>query len=132
MITKFFDLQEDSNPSNGAEITDVSQLLEIIDGLLERPPFICELVGDNGFGLSFGIGRPIGCAQYRSTDGRPPYFVTTSGDADIAEDEFEFLMGDTLTPISGRYCIKFDLLKEVAAHFQETGQRSTLVEWEEI
>jgi hypothetical protein len=132
MITKFYDMQEDKDHLNGTEIADSLQLLQILDSLRERPPFICELVGENGISLSFGIGLPVGCVQYRATNGEPPYFMATSNDPNIAEEQFEFLMGGTLTLALGHFCIEIKLLKQVLSYFQETGYRSPIVQWEEV
>jgi hypothetical protein len=125
-------MHEDNNHLNGTEITDTLQLLQILDSLRGRPPFICELVGENGISLSFGIGLPVGCVQYRATSGEPPYFMATSNDQNIAKEQFEFLMGGTLTPVLGHFCIEINLLKQVISYFQETGYRSTIVKWEEV
>jgi Immunity protein Imm1 len=46
--------------------------------------------------------------------------------------DMEFLVGDTPTPIDGRYRIAFDELREVVAEFVATGERSNRVSWEEL
>ena len=74
MNVTFLDGQDNTNPLNGSVIQDRERLLEIFDRLRSRPPFVCELAGENGFYLHVGIGK-LGHAQYSRMDGEPPYFA---------------------------------------------------------
>lgn len=49
--------------------TSAEEVLALIESLRNRPPFFCELVGENGFNLLVGIGGDVGCAQLSRTDG---------------------------------------------------------------
>jgi hypothetical protein len=49
-----------------------------------------------------------------------------------SEGEVEFLMGDTPTPVSKRYCLPLDAFVEIVAEFVQTGERKREVLWEEL
>lgn len=132
MVVQFFDRQDKTNPVNCATIDNQEELLKVLDGLRSREPFFCELVGENGFNLLLGVGRTIGCVQYSPEDGSAPYLMAVAISEQDSEGYVVFLTADTPTPVLRRYCISFELLKRIAAHFIETGQRSPAVPWEEI
>jgi len=132
MKITFFDRQNASNPLNTTVITTTTELLDILDGLKGRSAFFCELVGENGFNLLLGVGGDISCVQYSPSDGGTPYLVATSGKSAEANDYAEFLINDTRTPVQSRYCLPFETVKEIAAHFLETGERTHGVIWEQI
>jgi hypothetical protein len=125
----FFDREDDTNELNGAEIRDKARLLQVLDGLLDRPPFVGELEGDNGFHLHIGIGK-LGHAQYSRLDGEPPYLMALAPNP--AQEDVEFLIGNTPTSISNRYCMPFGLVREIADHFLDTGRAHPGFSWEEI
>jgi hypothetical protein len=58
--------------------------------------------------------------------------MAVSLDAELSTEGVEFLIGNTPTPVPSRYCVPFDTLKDVAEYFQMTGERSSVVRWEEI
>jgi len=47
-------------------------------------------------------------------------------------ENMEFLIGNTATPVYGRYILKAELAHRVISVFVERGERSDLVDWEEI
>ena len=49
-----------------------------------------------------------------------------------SEGHVDFLMGDTLTPVSKRYCLPYDEFVEIVAEFVLTGERVHGVLWEEL
>lgn len=129
----FVDFQNDNNPRNGEVINSLTKAQSLLDELRGiRPPIMCQLNGDNGFELVFGIDRDTGCAQYSSNDGTPPFLMAISEVGSSRRDDIVFLVGDTPTPINGRYRIAFDELREIVAEFVTTGQRSAKVAWEEL
>jgi Immunity protein Imm1 len=132
MNVEFFDRQDDRNPLNGLIVDQQSRLLELLDQLRDSSPFFCELLGQNGHTVLLGIGGPRSCVQYSRTDGTPPYLMAVSPDPDVSKEFFEFLIADTPTPVPSRYCMLLDTVKDVAEHFQATGERSPMVSWEEI
>lgn len=132
MTTEFYDRHDDQNPANGTAINDRNHLLGIIDSFAERPPFFCELVGENGCNLLLGVGGPIGCAQFSRQDGSTPYLMATTSASKGKNEAVDFLIGDTPTPVPGRYCLPFALVREIAFYFQETGGRNPIVDWEQI
>jgi len=131
MNVTFYDREDDTNSLNGTPVRDRDRLLKILDRLQDRPPFVCELVGDTGFHLHVGIGN-LGHAQYSRVDGEPPYLMAIAPQPGRKEEHFEFLLWGTPTPISKRYCMPFDSVREIAGHFLETGRTHPGFAWEEI
>jgi hypothetical protein len=131
MRIQFFDRQDSKNPANGETIEQADHLVDTLRRFTNRKPFLCELVGENGYNLLIGIGR-LGCAQYSPGNGKPPYLVAVAPDPDPELEEVEFLTGDTPTPIPGRHILPFSLVEEIAACFQRTGEPSKSIAWEEI
>lgn len=131
MVAKFYDRQDVSNAFNGREVSHWEDLLGILEGLRGRPPFFCELV-TLSVKLLVGIGPNVGCLQYSSTDGNPPYLMAVWTDPSFIGMPLEFLIGGTRTPIAARFCLPMDAIKHVATTFLETGSRSDVVLWQEI
>ena len=126
----FFDRQDQENPLHGVVVRDRERLLQILNGLLIRPPFVCELQGENDFLLHVGVGE-FGQAQYSRADGKPPYLMAVAPDPGPKEEDIEFLLGGTPTPISKRYCMPFKFICEIAGYFVETGRAHPGFSWED-
>jgi hypothetical protein len=134
MNARFQDLQHPRNPRNGELLRDHWTVLALLDELRQvMPAFMCQFVGDNGFNLTVGIDHAFGCVQHSPNDGSPPYLMATApANADSDQREMAFLVGDTLTPIDGRYRLPFDTVMEIVADFVISGQRSANVSWREF
>jgi Immunity protein Imm1 len=130
----FQDLEDRDNPRNGETFASVSQVVDLLDELrCSRPPFMCELIGDNGFTLTVGLGGEIGCVQHAPSDGTPPYLMAVdSTKVEPNAGDMEFVVGGTATPIDRRYCLPFQSVNQIVAYFTETGDRSPAVSWEEF
>ena len=131
MNVTFFDIEDQANDLNGTVIRDSKRLFQILEGLRSRPPFVCELVGANGFELLVGVGAN-GCAQYGRSRVLPPYLVALAPGRERDHGETEFLAGGTPSPISNRYCMPFDSVREIAGYFLETGRTHPAFSWEEV
>jgi Immunity protein Imm1 len=131
MNVTFFDREDEANPLNGTVARHREQLLQILNGLRNRPPFVCELLGENGLHLHVGIGK-LGHAQYSRSDGEPPYLLAMGPRPGRRDEYVDFLLGGTPTPISKRYCMPFDSIREIAAYFLETGRAHPSFAWEEF
>lgn len=133
MITTFQDLQNEANPRNGQAINDAAMVATLLGELrVVKPPVGCQLTADNGHNLMIGIEGDFGFAQHSSNDGLPPYMMAVSRSGASTEDEIEFVVGGTLTPIDGRYRIAFDELVQVVADFVIMGEMSARVLWQEF
>lgn len=132
MRARFFDRQDRNNPHEGMMVSDSRELLMWLDEMRNRSPFFCELVGENGFNLLLGISATFGCAQYSASDGSPPYWMAMDNAAENNDEFMEFLIANTDTPVSMRFCMPIERIKIIAVDFLENGERSKTVTWEEI
>ncbi|PHR87369.1 MAG: hypothetical protein COA78_37200 [Blastopirellula sp.] len=133
MNIEFHDREERNNPLSGQSFSSTDEVAALMDKLRTKPPFFCELIGDNGYNLMIGIGGDVGCVQYSARDGLPPYLMATAFSGNKSEGEYmEFLTGGTLTPVERRYCMPFNIVSEIVADFVRSGLASSAVEWEEI
>jgi len=128
------DFEQQDNPWNGVTIADEATLTNLLKDSAAKDPFLLELTGDNGFRLTIGIGGPLGCVQYSSNNGYPPYLVALSESQDRrnADGDVEFLAGGTATPVPLRRCLTFEVLGQIVMYFFATGERSPEVGWEEV
>ncbi len=132
MIVRLLDHQDEFDGINGLAITDNDHLSRILDSLRTRKPFFAELFGEHGYKLLIGIGGTVGCVQYSRSDGDLPYLMAVASKPTSEEGHIEFLAGNTPTPVSMRYILPFEEVKEIASYFRETSARSAKVLWEEI
>jgi hypothetical protein len=132
MTAIFFDRQDVLNPENGLSIHCAKHLQSLLRALSKRPPFFAELLSSNGAKLLIGIGMPLSCAQYGRHDGTPPYFMALSNDLGLNDKQVDFLIGHEASSVPGLYCLPFSTVEEIAIYFLKTGDRSAIVNWEEI
>lgn len=132
MMVTFLDVQDRSNPMNGMKIKNLIEFDETVEKLRNREPFFFELTGENDYQLLVGFGNVIGCVQHSRTDGGGLFLVAVAPGARKASDYFEFLAGGTPTPISKRYCMPWEQVRQIVAYFLETGERSSDISWEAI
>jgi len=127
MIVTFFDFEDDTNPFNGLAISEPERLAALLDSLRAREPFIARLVGENCH-LDIGLGGDIGCVLFEAR--QPPLLMAVAAPVDRSNNEVEFMLGGTLSPVPARYILPFEKMKEIVVHFQRTGERSPMVSWE--
>jgi hypothetical protein len=132
MKVEFFDREDRTNPLNGTELVTDVELSSLIEGLRSRPPFFCELMGENGFKLLVGIGDDVGCVQHSAWDGNSAYLMATNNSVFDINDCVSFLIGGTPTPVARYYCMSMELVKQIANYFIKTGDRCADVRWERI
>ena len=132
MNAVFHDLQDSSSSFDRTTIRDRNELLSLLDSFDDREPFGCELLGENGFKLTLGIGKNVGFVQHSPSDGDTPYLLAVSGETHFVQRYVEFFVGDTPTPIPQRFCLPFEIVKQIAGYFIETGERWPGVSWEEV
>ncbi len=131
MMVTFCDMHDESNPQNGAAVHEPSDLLKMLDSFRDREPFFAELVGENGYKLTIGIGK-IGAVQHSRSDDEPPYLMAVESAREKPDSDQEFLAGNELTEVSSHYLLPFERVKEIAVYFQRTGERSPAVSWEDL
>lgn len=129
MMVRYLNYQDKLDPMNGEIIGQKDKLGELLDNRKDRRPFVAELVADNGFQITFGIGA-LCAVQYSRADGFPPYLMAVSPSPPMKRGCMEFLAAGTPTPFAARYIVSFDELKEIAMHFLQTGEKSRRVSWQ--
>lgn len=130
MNARFCDHEDPANPMNGYSFMakEVVQLLRSLQG---REPFMCSLEADAGT-LLVGVSENIGCVQFTSPDGQPPYMMATVNDHEDGNQSMDFLSGGTPSPIPERYCLPWPLVERIVAHFLDQGAVPSDFRWEEI
>ena len=132
MIVEFVDCEGGPSLSAGRKISDDNELLQLFSSLQFRTPFFFKLKGENGFSLDIGLGYGLGCVQHSRDSGDPPYMMAVNVAENRSDEYLEFVMGGTATPVSVRYCLPAPVVRDIAAYFLKTGNRSPAVPWEEI
>jgi hypothetical protein len=152
MRVKFLDKEQHDNPLNGKLIDSSQELERILEQLRHRKPFGLELGGEYGFSLDICLAETCGAVQHTASDGDSAYLLAVAPgnspipltgelssyslafrvDEENGVESPEFLVGGTPTPIPMRYILPYDLVKKIAVHFLETGEREPDVSWEQI
>src|SRR5690348_8748577 len=95
------------NQEGGSEetvLTGELQLLRMLESFPNRAPFFCQLLDDRGHKLLIGVRGEVGCVQFSSATGDPPYLMALTSLPHDPNEEIDFLMGAEATPISSRFC----------------------------
>jgi len=144
MMVTFSDMEWTANPRNGEIISKPYDLMEILESLRTREPFVFELKGSSGFTLQIGIAGSCGFVEYSRDDGSADWVAIAPGEKQILSDQgcvafremadngVEFLCGGTPSPIPSRYILSFELLQRIAMYFWQTGERMPEILWDEL
>ncbi len=81
--------------------------------------------------LTIDVDVYYGCIMFGDKSSDPPYYMVL-GDPDAPDEDFEFDVGGTPTPISLRYCIPFEKVISLVKHFYLYGRFPEGTEWEEV
>ena len=131
MSAKFYDQNNNKNPRNGTILADGKAAKALLRTAVAETSFV-ELASSSETKLLIGLGPEICSAQFSSLNGEPPYLFAKLQSESKREGVAEFVIGVEPTEILRRLCIPYSALLEVAAYFVETGERSSIVEWEEV
>jgi hypothetical protein len=132
MIVRFYDRQDPTNHLNGSAFEDADLLTSALHDMQKRPPFFCELDGENKYKLMIGLGNRWSCVQYSKKNGEPPYLMALAVSAKHDGDDLQFLINNTATPVPFRFGLSQNTLWQIVRVFCEAGERSGNVQWEEI
>lgn len=132
MKVTFQDQQEPTNVAGGRVLSAPADVAQLFESLRGRPPFMLELIGENGHSLTVGYSDSVGAVQHAASDGQPPYLMAVNEEAVDDEAFVEFLAGGTPAPIPGRFCLPIDRVLAIAQEFVATGERPVAVTWDEI
>jgi hypothetical protein len=131
MKAVFNDMQDYSSHLNEAVVHNRAELFALLASVRDRQPFGCELIGQNDFKLTLGVGQNVGFVQHSAVNGDAPYLLAVAPGKCCEQAYVEFLIGNTPTTVPQQFCLPFQTVKEIAAYFLETGERSPLVAWED-
>jgi hypothetical protein len=132
MKTVYDNKQDHEDPLNGSAIETDAELTKLLEQARTQKPFFFRLSCDNGFELMVGIAGNLGCIQHSRSQGESPNLLAISAHPPLKRGYVEFLTANTPTPVAARYIINFDELKQVAAHFLRTGERTNEVVWQKF
>ena len=80
--------------------------------------------------LVVGVDEVCGCIMFMDKSGDSLHYMVL-GDPDAPDEDFEFNVGGTATPISLRYCIPMEKVIDLVKHFSLNGAFPDGIEWEE-
>lgn len=117
------------------EDVPVDQLSRCLDSIAAKSketglPFIVDVIA-YGYEISLGLGLPESFVHVEAESGEPPYFITV-GDPTAEGVVAFYLHGTHHTEIARRNLISTAEAVRVAREFLERGERSAMVEWEEV
>lgn len=116
---------------NDFDTAGKQELLQFFEAFKEREPFYCELV-QGGHKLSICIRQDLGTVQHSQANNDPPYMMAVTTSPHDPDDEVVFFIGNEATPLSARYALPLETVKQLIAYFLETGGRSPEHPWEEM
>lgn len=131
MSAKFFDLNDKNNPDNGTTVNDGASAQALLMRNSSRQPFTCEFVYEDRFQLMIGLSSTLCSAQHSATNGDSRYLVAYLEADREKTGEVEFMYNQSPTEFARNQCIPLAVLLDVAAYFVETGERSSIVQWED-
>lgn len=132
MMATYQNLQNPNDKLNRTSMQNADELIETIVGTAQKPGYIAELVFGNSKRLEFGVSLDACCAQISNMDDLPPYFVARSKTSNIAREPAFFLLQGSLTEILPEHQISQRELFEILQYFIDSGEPSSIVQWEAV
>lgn len=130
MIVTFADLQDEDNPGSGVSIDSPMSIRQLLEKRISlRHPVVCQLSHADGSNLVVGVSPTLGFAQYTASDAMPPYLMAVNESGPERRQAMDFAVGDTRTPIDGKFLIPMEVVIQVAEDYVVAGQRSDAVSW---
>ncbi|MCY4079402.1 MAG: Imm1 family immunity protein [Caldilineaceae bacterium] len=80
--------------------------------------------------MAIELDEVHGCIMFMDKSLDPPYNMLLE-DPDAPDEDFEFDVGGTPTPIALKYCIPIEKVIDLARHFFLFGRFPEGIEWEE-
>lgn len=132
MSAIFFDRYFEGNPLTSTNFESGDEAIARLQGELNRVPHFVELQSDKNTKLLIGLGGEMGCAQFSSIAGDPPYLMAClPGHESLEGFEYFYISGE-LSEVPKQYCIPLGALLKVIKDFVDTGTQSHTVNWVEI
>lgn len=132
MTATLYDLGNKKTLLNESKVLETDSLLHQIEKARGAEPHFLNVVSDFGFELLLGIAKQNACAQHSSSSGAPPYLMAVAS-APVRPDDFtDILAGGTPSPVSNRYLLPIEDIKDIATYFLQTGKADPSAIWEEI
>lgn len=126
----FHDHEDLASPLNGRALTS-SDAIRLLRSLRTRDPFFCSFEMSAGT-LLVGVSQDMGCVQFTSKAGGPPYLMAMNDSIESGDEHVEFLSGGTPSPVPRRYSLPWPLLERIVTAFLDQGAIPSDVAWEEI
>ncbi len=117
-----------------AEANSSDELADQLESLsteaLANPPFMVDLISEDGSSLSIGLGRGISVAAFSSAEGNPPYYVSLGSFTDMPET-IVYYGGGQWTEFPGVSAVPLDDALDATRRFQATGRLPDNLKWRE-
>ena len=96
----------------------------------QEDPRVVDLISPTGDCLAIGVSSSLGCVMFMRASGDPPY-LWALGDSDDRENDIEFDVGGTPTPVPLYRCLPFERVVEIVVYYFLNGELPRDVEWDE-
>lgn len=122
---------EIGNHSTTETVEEVEELEAVLRHVHEqRSTFVDIVIPAYRNMLMVGVDELCGCIMFMDKSEDSLYHMVL-GDPDAPDEDFEFYVGGTATPISLRYCIPMEKVIDLVKHFFLHGEFPDGIEWEE-
>jgi hypothetical protein len=112
-------------------LNEVSQVGRLLHELKNEDDPNLDLINEQGDFLSISVRNGFALVRFTHASLDPPYFSASTGGQCSNEASFDFIVGDTPTPVPIDRRISLEVAIAIAEHFCETGEIPHFIEWKE-
>ncbi len=107
------------------------QLRQVLLELEHEPDPNIAVIHSSGDFLSISVMGLCALVRFTHSSGDPPYLSASTGETSDPDCTFEFLVGDTPTPVPTDRCIPIEGAMAIAEYFFDKGEIPRFVKWKE-
>lgn len=116
--------------TEGIAILNEQDIRRALKRFQQEDPRVVDLISPTGDCLAIGVSYSLGCVMFMRASGDPPY-LWALGDSDDRENDIEFDVGGTPTPVPLYRCLPFERVVEIVVYYFLNGELPRDVEWDE-
>lgn len=118
-------------------VEDVDQVLDRVNEVRRSSDPNIDLVTSAGDRLSVSLRDQLGLVRFSQQSLEPPYLSARRSESERSQGPapqsayFEFLIGDTPTPVPVDRCLPLEKVKRIVEFFSQYGELPSWVDWVE-